>query len=77
MVQLLLDHPDCKKFTWIVEAGTYWAKIMQVMGDNDFGEWSDDNVIEEFGWWVSGSRLGPEDEGGPRQEWIDDYWKEA
>jgi hypothetical protein len=58
------------------EAAVYFAWAMQSLWDHDFSEWTDGEILDEFGWWVSGARLAPEDEGGPKQEWIDAYEKE-
>jgi hypothetical protein len=43
--------------------------------DNDVTSWSAEEIAEEFSWWVSGSQLDEEDEGGPKPEWVDLYEK--
>lgn len=63
------DYPDEAK-----EAFAYpkmSSEPQEHWGHLDYRAWDDEEIRNEFGAWVSGFRMGPEDEGGPKQEWID------
>jgi len=76
-VRLITTSDRYKDYLGVEEAATIYAECMQDIGENDFTEWTDDDILDEFVWWYGGSRIGPEDDGGPKQEWIDSYWGEA
>lgn len=52
---------------------TAFVEFVRVLeaADNDLEEWTGADFAGEFSFWVSGARMSSDDEGGPKQEWID------